>query len=55
MYIQCQIEANEIAYAKIIKTEDIKEVAPLQDGKEGPISLSVEGRIDDLKPTIVVN
>jgi|TARA_B110000305_G_C19409220_1_gene624460 hypothetical protein len=43
MYIQCQIEPNEIAYAKIIKTEDIKEVAPLQDGKEGPISLAVEG------------
>ena len=43
MYIQCQIEPNEIAYAKILKTEDVKEVAPLLDGKEGPISLAVEG------------
>lgn len=43
MYIPCEAEPNEITYAKILKTEDVKEVAPLQDGQEGPISLAIEG------------
>jgi hypothetical protein len=43
MYIQCQVEPNEITYAKILKSEEVKEVAPLKEGQEGPISLAVEG------------
>ena len=43
MYIQCQVEPNEISYAKILKTEDIKEVAPQKEGQEGVINLAVEG------------
>jgi len=30
-----------------MKTEDVKEVAPLQDGQEGPISLAIEGVSQD--------
>jgi len=43
MYIQCQVEANEVAYAKILKTEDVKEVALPKEGEEGPVSLAIEG------------
>ena len=43
MYIQCPIEPNEIAYAKILKTNNVKEAPSLQKGKEGPISLALEG------------
>lgn len=43
MFIQCQVEPNEVAYAKILKTDEVKEVALPQEGQEGPVSLAVEG------------
>jgi len=43
MFIQCTVEPNEVSYAKILKTEDVKELPLQDDGQQGPLSLAIEG------------
>ena len=47
MYIPCDVDPNEVSFAKILKTEDIREVTPQPEGYEGVKSLSVEGVSQD--------
>jgi len=47
MYIQCPVEPNEVVYAKILKTDEIKEVPPQLEGQENVRSLAVEGVSQD--------